>query len=338
MTEEQTRDLVVRQDNRLIESYFSLTVAEMRFIFHLAARVRPEDTDFTTYSFSAAEIGRMIGDEMLTYAEAEALTLRLYKREVHVASGDGTTRHALRWITEATRNDNTGMIEVALSARLQPYLLRLAEWTKIRLELLTTLRSAYAIRLFLMACKVRNQRCPNFTLPVTELRARLEISSAQYPRFVDFNRRVLKEPIEEINAQGEVHIKYEVERKGCTPNAVRFIIDISPSKSCGGEGAKVAARINERRKKAKRKKPVQDAVAVDEGSETLTDEERAANAKFMADFRKKQTASIDSITTRATQEKRQFVEATLEERAVHERRMTFAHAQLNLITANGSGS
>ena len=249
MPEESSRELVVRQDNRLIDSYFSLTVAEMRFIFHLAARVQPEDTGFTTYAFSAAEVGRMIGDEMLTYSEAETLTMKLWRRELHLASDGGATRLALRWITEAQRTDKTGMIEVALSPKLQPYLLRLAQWTQTRLDLLTTLRSAYAVRLYLMACKVRNQKCPVFALSIAELRARLEIPSNQYTRFVDFNRRVLREPIDEINAQGEVILSYIVERKGRTPISVQFQVSLPSTKSTKGDGNTVAARIKDRRRR-----------------------------------------------------------------------------------------
>lgn len=249
MSELSSKELVVRQDNRLIESYFTLTVAEMRFIFHLAAKVQPEDTGFTTYSFTAAEVGRMIGDEMLTYAEAEALTMKLWRRELHLASDNGATRLALRWITEAQRTDSTGLIEVALSPKLQPYLLRLAQWTQSRLDLLTTLRSAYAVRLYLMACKVRNQQCPEFELSIAELRARLEIPDDQYTRFVDFNRRILREPIDEINAQGEVMLTYSVEREGRTPISVKFQVSLPPTKSTKDDGQEVAARIKERQRR-----------------------------------------------------------------------------------------
>ncbi len=238
---------MVRQHNRLIESYFSLSLAEMRFIFHLAAEVRPEDNAFTTYEFSAADVGRRIGDQMLTYEEAEGLVMRLWRRELHMTADGGAQRQARRWITQADRDDKTGMIRVALSPDMQPYLLRLAEWTQARLDILTTLRSAYSVRLYLLGCKVRNQIDQSFTLTVEDLRARLEIPSDQYIRFFQLEEWVLRRPVAEINLRTDMNLSYQVERKGRSPFAVHFQVSMPPTKSLQNDGAAIAARIKKRR-------------------------------------------------------------------------------------------
>ncbi len=255
MTNSIDRSLTVRQSNDLITSSYHLSVAEMRLVWHLVSLIKPDDENFTEYEFSAAELGKMMGDESLTYAEAEAITMRLWRREIHIEQG--SWKGAFRWVINAKRNADSGLIKVALDPTLKPLLLNLREWTQARLELLCSLSSRYAVRIYLWACKIRNQSQRTWEISIDELRAKLEIPAEEYPRFSSLNQRVLREPIDEINAHTDLQLTYHILRRGRSPYAVRFTI-IEGERTTTGAGelvhAEITKRIKQRSRTSKRDK------------------------------------------------------------------------------------
>jgi plasmid replication initiation protein len=249
MSKSIDQSLVVRQSNDLITSSYYLSVAEMRLVWHLVSLIKPDDENFTEYEFSAAELGKMMGDESLTYAEAEAITMRLWRREIHIEQG--SWKGAFRWVINAKRNADSGLIKVALDPTLKPLLLNLREWTQARLELLCSLSSRYAVRIYLWACKVRNQSERTWEISIEELRARLEIPAEEYVRFANLNSRVLREPINEINTHTDLRLTYQILRRGHSPYAVRFTI-IEGERTSTGNGELIRAKITKRSKQKAR--------------------------------------------------------------------------------------
>ncbi len=249
MSKPVDQSLAVRQSNDLITSSYYLSVAEMRLVWHLVSLIKPEDENFAEYEFSAAELGKMMGDESLTYAEAEAITMRLWRREIHIVQG--AWKGAFRWVINAKRNADSGLIKVALDPALKPLLLNLREWTQARLDLICSLSSRYAVRIYLWACKVRNQSQRTWEISIEELRARLEIPAEEYVRFANLNSRVLREPVDEINSRTDLKLAYQVLRRGHSPYAVRFMI-VEGEQTSTGTGELVHAEKSKRTKRRSR--------------------------------------------------------------------------------------
>src|SRR5262249_32762691 len=59
-------------------------------------------------------------------------------------------------------------------------------------------------------------------VPLERFRELMGIPETMYPQFKEFNRRVIKEPIEEVNAKTDFHITVEYQRKNRQVTAVRF--------------------------------------------------------------------------------------------------------------------
>src|SRR5262252_6728775 len=59
-------------------------------------------------------------------------------------------------------------------------------------------------------------------VPLERLRELMGIPETMYPQFKEFNRRVIKEPIEEVNAKTDFLITVEYQRKNRQVTAVRF--------------------------------------------------------------------------------------------------------------------
>jgi plasmid replication initiation protein len=270
----KSSSLVVRQANSLVESSYHLSVAEMRLVWHLISHISPGDKDFLEYGFTASELGEMIGDESLTYEEAELIALRLWRREIHIQHE--TFKGAYRWVIRAKRDSNTGLIHIALDPELKPLLLGLKQWTQAKLEQLCSLSSSYSVRMYLWACRVRNQQQREWTVSVESLRAQLKIPAEEYARFSNFNAWVLRKPIEEINRATDLELNYQVLRKGRSPYAVRFSIVEGDHTSTGtGELVRVekAKRAKQQKRTAGRQKNTD--FSLPENHKEITSEERA---------------------------------------------------------------
>jgi plasmid replication initiation protein len=264
----------IRQDSKLVDSSYSLTVAEMRLVWHLIAMVQPGDIDFSEYEFSTSELGKMMGNSDLTHAEAEAIVLRLWRREIHVAHG--SKKLALRWICEAARDAKRGTIRVSISPTMRPYLLQLKEWTQAKLEQLCSLSSRYAVRFYLWACKIRNQKQRDWIFSIEELRDSLEIPHAEYARFYDFNLWVLRKPIAEVNSRTDLKLDYQVLRRSRVPYAIRFVlVEGEPTSTRTGKLVHVekSKRIKQRNRTIHRQK-VSDLYTLPDYKE-MTQEEHA---------------------------------------------------------------
>src|SRR5262249_40070841 len=59
-------------------------------------------------------------------------------------------------------------------------------------------------------------------VPLERLRELMGIPETMYPQFKEFNRRVIKEPIEEVNAKTDFQITVEYQRMNRQVIAVRF--------------------------------------------------------------------------------------------------------------------
>src|SRR2546430_9577090 len=59
-------------------------------------------------------------------------------------------------------------------------------------------------------------------VPLERLRELMGIPETMYPQFKEFNRRVIKEPIEEVNAKTDFQITVEYQRINRQVTAVRF--------------------------------------------------------------------------------------------------------------------
>jgi plasmid replication initiation protein len=109
----------------------------------------------------------------------------------------------------------------------------------------------------LWACKIRNQSQRTWEISIDELRAKLEIPAEEYPRFSSLNQRVLREPIDEINAHTDLQLTYHILRRGRSPYAVRFTI-IEGERTTTGAGelvhAEITKRIKQRSRTSKRDK------------------------------------------------------------------------------------
>lgn len=136
------------------------------------------------------------------------------------------------WFSHSSFDEATGICTMTFSQKLADVLLELKRvYTKINLQDLGKLQSKYALRYFEMAKsyeslagKDGNQsKTWYFERTVHELRTMLGVPEDAYPETRDFRKKVVEEPVKEINsARIGLEIKTEGIKQGRNLKAIRF--------------------------------------------------------------------------------------------------------------------
>lgn len=119
---------------------------------------------------------------------------------------------------------NKGIIELEFSKKLIPYLLQLKEkFTRYQLKNILRLSNKHSIRIYELLKQYEN--IGNRTFTVDELKKILMLEG-QYKAFTDFDKRVLKPTMEEINDYTDLKVSYEKIKKGRAIHSIKYKIEL----------------------------------------------------------------------------------------------------------------
>jgi len=111
-------------------------------------------------------------------------------------------------------DDSDHHVEMHFNPKIMPYLVELKKhFTTYEIANLISLKSKYSIILYKLA-KMNHWKSNSFTVTIEELRE-ITDTVTLYSRFESFERRVLREPIEEINqARTDILLNYTKIKRG----------------------------------------------------------------------------------------------------------------------------
>ena len=223
---DQQNALVVKSNILLREARYNLTSNQQKLLIYLISKVEADDKDFKTVELSVMDYCHItntgVGSNI--YTEIKKDLKKLSDKSVWIDNEDGSET-LFRWIDTTTlkRGENglakKGKIDVILSESLRPYLIGLKQnFTKYRLFNVLVLKSKHSIRLYELFKSYLY--LGKWKVSVELLKEILDITD-KYSKYQDFNKRVLKQAVEEINNITDLWITYEPIRTG------RFITDIN---------------------------------------------------------------------------------------------------------------
>lgn len=222
---------VVTQGNNLIEARQKkpLTAREQKIILTMVSLIEPTDEDFKDYIISVKEFHEMLGLEGREhYTQLKKIVEDLMSKVVEIPSGNGgwVMTH---WVSRAEYIDGSGMIQLRFAPDLKPYLLQLkTAFTSYKLSNILSLKSSYAIRLYELMKKW--QHLGEWTCSIKNLREKLGVEKDKYPRYANFNARVLKVAVTELNKKTDLNIELQEIKKGRSVEEIKFSIKHSPEK------------------------------------------------------------------------------------------------------------
>lgn len=222
---------VVTQGNNLIEARQKkpLTAREQKIILTMVSLIEPADEDFKDYIISVKEFHEMLGLEGREhYTQLKKIVEDLMSKVVEIPSENGgwVMTH---WVSRAEYIDGSGMIQLRFAPDLKPYLLQLkTAFTSYKLSNILSLKSSYSIRLYELMKKW--QHLGEWTCSIKNLREKLGVEKDKYPRYANFNARVLKVAVTELNKKTDLNIELQEIKKGRSVKEIKFSIKHSPEK------------------------------------------------------------------------------------------------------------
>ena len=222
------RDKMVVKSNDLIQkSRFSLTVQQQRVILYLISKIEYGDKDFREYEFDIKDFCRFCGlydDSGKHYAELKRQIKEIRDKSMWIELSDGE-EILLSWLEGAKINRNSGKIKIRLSDDMKPYLLQLRDnFTRYEIAYVLCMKSKYSIRLYELVKSIHYRELEPYTKTFTVEELRRSLDAGTYPRFCNFNQRVLKPAIHEVNTYTDKEVSSEPIKRGQKVEAIELTI------------------------------------------------------------------------------------------------------------------
>ena len=221
---------IVKANNLITKSRYSLTLQQQKILLYFIAQIKPEDDSNTVYELSINDFAKVCG-----YLENNGYYYQSIKSDIKKLSDTSSWIEVekgkevlFRWINTAEINQNDGTIRISFHQTVKPYLFALREqYTKYSLYNILGLSHKYAIRLYEFLSVMRYKGI--FEISIDELKKHIDAES--YKTFSNFNMRVLKPSIDDINDYTNLNIEYQLKKTGkaVTHIIFRYIEETSAS-------------------------------------------------------------------------------------------------------------
>lgn len=235
--EKQTRksnpSLVVKS-NQLINSRYSLTVAEMRLFLLMIAQVERDDHDFKPYRIKIKDFAESIGSNYKDYYKtAEQSSRMLLGRVMEIPTAQGNLLQ-VSFLSSAEYFRGEGIIELSFDPKLRPYLLALKDrFTSYDIRNVMRLQSTHSMRIYELLKQF--EPIGHRTFDVEELKRILSLEE-QYKKYNDFKRYVILQAKKELSDHCDITFDFEELKKGKRVASICFTI-IQQEKNLNGRPA-----------------------------------------------------------------------------------------------------
>lgn len=212
--------LVVKSNDLIQRARYNLTSTQQKLLAYIISKIKPTDTEFTEYEIKIENFCKLIGiNKAWFYKEFIKLVNDLDSKSFWIETDKEI--YKFRWFADTRYLKGKAAIKVTLSKTLKEYLIGLKkQYTKFELYNILALSSKYSIRLFELFKSYSYQYQKEFDIDnLKEL-----LFATNYKNFNDFQKRVLKNAIEEINKYTELTVNYKTICKGKKVISIRFYI------------------------------------------------------------------------------------------------------------------
>lgn len=214
-------NLVVKS-NELVQARYDLSLNEQKIILYAVSKLDREKEDFNILSLDIRDFFKLLGTTKERYTEVREIVRELRKKEVIINTDKGEI--ITGWLSSMEYVKNKGIIELEFSKKLIPYLLQLKEkFTRYQLKNILYLSNKHSIRIYELLKQYEN--IGNRTFTVDELKKILMLEG-QYNRFSNFESRVLKPTMKEINDYTDLKVSYEKIKKGKAIHSIKYKIEL----------------------------------------------------------------------------------------------------------------
>lgn len=214
--------LVVKSNELIRKSRFSLSLTEQRIVLYLISKIKPNDTDLLEYEFNIKDFCEVCGIDYFTnLSQLKEIIKALRDKSTWITLPNGAET-LVSWIEKPYLFRDSGSIKVRLDRDLMPYLLQLKDnFTQYELIAILALKSKFSLRLYELFKSYES--IGKYEVSLEELR-KLMMLENEYPLIADFRRYVIDKSVEEIERFTDLQISYEKIKQGRSITGFIFTI------------------------------------------------------------------------------------------------------------------
>lgn len=219
--------LEIRQHNAITTARYEMTACEMDIVFYLLSLLKKEDRIGTFYRVRVLDLQHLTGRQW-NYQQFLEATSALRSREYVIEDNKRILQVGLLASAEYLKGE--GVIELEISEKIRPYLIDLKRnFTSFRLQAAFSLSSKYAKRIYQIVSQWKDKaETRTFTLHDLKVMLALKdpkgVETEQYTKVSMFQKYVLDVAVTQINLNTDLHIGYELVKKGRSFESIRFLI------------------------------------------------------------------------------------------------------------------
>ena len=225
----------VAQSNVISRAAYRMPVMARRLIFVATALVQAHKDGEMWVEMNVGDVVRALGmDDGSKSYKAVRDSVRTAMQQVFEVEYEDTGWKMHPWITLAEYKPDSDTVRVRFAEEMRPLIVEIQrDFAMLDLADYGKLQGRHTQRLFelLMAESGHEGKDGNppgqwwLRIEKRRLREMLKIGEEEYGATKDLRRRVVDQPIQEINSAGVgIHVKVEYERKGKTLRAFKFIV------------------------------------------------------------------------------------------------------------------
>lgn len=215
--------LVTKSNYFIMNSSYDLSLEEQKIILTLASMVQPNDEEFKPYIFKISDFIELLKIETQTkYTEIPKITKELMKKVFEIREENKIIQTA--WLSSATYEKGSGIVELEFSPKLKPYMLQLKEkFTQYKLANILCMKSKYSPRVYeILKCNEFKKQ-GFIEINLEDLRKILKAENI-YPLYADFKRYIIIRTQKELKKLSDIYFNFEEIKTGRKVTAIRFYI------------------------------------------------------------------------------------------------------------------
>lgn len=217
---------LVTMKNSIIEAGYTLSINEARLVLAAISKIDNRESaeiidPNTIFEIKSEEFAELFNlPEKYTYDELKNTVTSLFDRSITIYEED--KKVIFRWISMVKFDPMDHKVEIQWSQKLIPFISKLKEeFTSIKLEHITKLKSFYAIRIYKLLNKwKRVGRCE---YSVEDLKKILDLGDS-YKEFKSFNQKILTPSISSINKYTDLTVRILFIKTGRKVTSIRFTL------------------------------------------------------------------------------------------------------------------
>jgi len=207
------KSLVVK-GNQLINSRYTLSLAEMRIFLLILVQIGKDDQEFKRYRIRIRDYADAIGSKSKSIHKELKNTVRnMLDRKLYIPKEKGGWLQ-MNLIASGEYMPEEGILEIEITPKLRPYLLGLKDnFTTYDIKNVLSLQSFYSVRIYeLLKKEVFHGR--GLDISVEELREKLDIQEGQYKSYNLFKKRVILQAQKELLDKSDLSFDFYEKKEG----------------------------------------------------------------------------------------------------------------------------